>query len=783
MNILVDGQTFMTPDINRGIGVYLKNVLNYMVKQSFTDSWYVVVSRPETLQVLDPWVAEKVHVICNEYFEPTLDYSRAEKYTEALEAFIEDFNIDVYWNPNPMMVNVLFPIRNLNCHMTTTLYDLIPLIISQGWDDRITREYMRRIEFIRENPITTFCISEYTKKDVEKYIGAGNHHSILLAADGGLFYKKIISIQPNKKKITILYTGGMNDRKNLLGALEAFALFCEKYKENEMVRLAEFILVCSLNEEERKTLDKKLKALKITDRVILTGFVSNERLAELYQSCDLFFFPSRYEGFGLPLLEAMLAGAYVLSANNSSLPEVLGNNGMLCDADNVSDMADKLYLALQKSLNESRKVKIKRQEYALSFSWEKTARETLAAMRGEKKLREKKKIALVTPWPNQKTGIADFECKLLPYLAKHFEIDVFMDDTVVNPDKPEKNPCGKLFSIKELDSRIADYEKVIYEIGGNADFHVEIYKKLKKHGGIAEVHDFVLLHFFNWAFYKTGQKETYRQALIDAYGKEEGERLFTLTKNDFACIDDKKFTMAESIVNISDKTIFHNQWSVNQLSKKKNTVAIPLACFEKETFTEQERKNANDKLKKLINDQNEVLIGCFGFVNANKRPYAVIDAVKQLIEDGYNVKLCFFGKEPEGIGIKKYAKKAGLDKAVYVTGYLERSEYIAGLERTDIVVNLRYPSMGESSGPLCEAFKYGKPVLVSNNNQYKEYPDEVCWKVPIDGSETAVLTAMLEQLIIDKKTRFVLGDNARKYADKVLNPERIAEYYAELLNE
>ena len=242
------------------------------------------------------------------------------------------------------------------------------------------------------------------------------------------------------------------------------------------------------------------------------------------------------------------------------------------------------------------------------------------------------------------------------------------------------------------------------------------------------------------------------------------------------------YRLKDTIVNISEKTIFHNQWSIKQLNRMKNVEIIPHACFAKEIFTEQERKNANDKLKKLINDQDEVLIGCFGFVNTNKRPYVVIDAVKQLVEDGYNIKLCFFGKEAEGVEIKKYAKKAGLDKVVYVTGYLERSEYIAGLERADIVVNLRYPSMGESSGPLCEAFKYGKPVIVSNHNQYKEYPDEVCWKVPIGDSETAILTAMLERLILDKKTRFVLGDNARKYADKVLNPERIAEYYAELLN-
>ena len=100
----------------------------------------------------------------------------------------------------------------------------------------------------------------------------------------------------------------------------------------------------------------------------------------------------------------------------------------------------------------------------------------------------------------------------------------------------------------------------------------------------------------------------------------------------------------------------------------------------------------------------------------------------------------------------------------------------------DIVVNLRFPSMGEASGTLCESFKYGKSVLVSDLNQYTEYPDEICWKVPIENLEVETLAEMIKYLAKNPDVKQALEKNAKEYADKVLNPKKIAKMYYDVIN-
>lgn len=179
---------------------------------------------------------------------------------------------------------------------------------------------------------------------------------------------------------------------------------------------------------------------------------------------------------------------------------------------------------------------------------------------------------------------------------------------------------------------------------------------------------------------------------------------------------------------------------------------------------------------------SEVLLSCFGFVNRNKRPEIVLQVLRQLLDQGQKVKLVFGGKS--GIeGFEKEISQFGLQDAVQVTGYLEKPEYETGLALSDIVINLRYPSMGESSGTLCETFKYGKPVLVTGLNQYCEFPDEVCWKVSVGQGEIECLVQMVMYLIAHPDVRQALGQNAQAYADKVLSPDKIAKQYQNILEQ
>lgn len=790
MNILIDGQTLQSPEVNRGIGVYFRNVLNNMVKQSFIHNWYIAVESKDCLLALDSWVAGRLIPVEDRRFAPGSDYERTTAYTDALERVVEENRIDVYWNPNPLMVNVLFPDRVLKCRMYCMLHDIIPAIMPvPEWSEAVRAEYKRRLQFLKDERIELLCNSQATKNDFERHIcHKAGFHVTLLAADSRRFFRRRttpgIHAQPS-----VVFVGGFDYRKNIDGAVQAFARACRKYRGNSLIDRAVFKIVCSASEEKKRQFYSDIENLGLRGRIELTGYVSDQKLADILYGCDLFFFPSLYEGFGLPIVEAMLSGAFVLSASNSSLPEVCGGHAILCDEKNVEDMADKIMASLEKVERESVADKERRQRYALGFSWQKTAMETLRVFENEKVEDSenragiigaaKKKIAIMTPWPMQESGIANYVYKLMPYWAEYFDIDIFVDNSEVSDKDFLPNPYGKLYMIDELEKRHSDYDELVYQIGNSGQYHSAIYESLKKYSGVAEIHDYILQPFFYYGYFLKEKKDIYRRALIDGYGSA-GKRKYSEIERTGMEPNGEEFPMTHAVAAVSKQVVFHNHWSKGQMPNVPVRV-IPLACFDKEDIpqSEQMRVTAEIKSEYGLRD-SDLILSCFGFVNHNKRPEVVLRAVKKLRERGYPVKLIFWG-DGSISGVKSLISQLNLDDMAHVTGYIDRVKYEAGLQLSDIVVNLRYPSMGEASATLCEAYKFGKPVIVTDTNQYREFPDEVCWKIPIDAGEVESLTEMIAYLIDHPKVRAALGQNAQAYAEQVLSPAKIAKQYKEIL--
>jgi glycosyltransferase involved in cell wall biosynthesis len=131
---------------------------------------------------------------------------------------------------------------------------------------------------------------------------------------------------------------------------------------------------------------EKVAQLGLQEQVTFTGYVPDEDLPALYNAAELFVFPSLYEGFGLPVLEAMACGAPVVTSNTSSLPEVAGDAAILVDPYDVNAIAQAMRQVLEDpALAEA--LRQKGLERAKLFTWEKTARQTIAVY--EKVLGEK----------------------------------------------------------------------------------------------------------------------------------------------------------------------------------------------------------------------------------------------------------------------------------------------------------------------------------------------------------------------------------------------------------
>ena len=782
MRILIDGQTFETEELNRGIGIYMRNTLTCMLKADYSHEWFLCVSNDRHLSVLEPWVQNKLHVIVSPAFAPGTDHSRASQYTKAIQETVDRYQIDLFWVPNPLMVNVLFISHALTCEMIVTIHDLIPLVFPiKEWPESILHEYHRRLDMINnETGISILSDSDATKNDWSRLMSDKKNQIrvVPLAADSRKFF--IRRKKTERPDPYILFTGGFDYRKNVDGAIEAFRHARELHQDDREFLRYKMYIVGNCSGQVKTHYEQIIAGKGLTGLVILTGFVSEEELIRLYHEADLFFFPSKYEGFGLPLLEAMLSGCYIVSADNSSLPEVCGDFAAYFSVDKPDQMAEALYRGYCSHQQEKEQDILNRQKHALDFSWYKTALQTLRFME-ETAIPPvsgpvKPTLAILTPWPDQKTGIGDYEFTLIPYLTEYFHISVF----TTAPETERRNLDNiSVFSMDEYRKKRKKFDYHLFQIGNNSLFHKEIMDLFMRTGGIAEIHDFALTNFFYYSYYLNDEKKQYKKLLITAYGRKTGKIIYADTVQKRQPPDILEYPMSEAVEKLSSKTILHNHWSAGKLPPEKTGV-IPLASFPvvpaHDTTSHDERLHMVRRWK----EQGESIIGCAGWVNSNKLPETLIQALRILRDRNIRAKLVFWG-ENKVETLDETIISSGLTDHVFVSGYMERAQYLQAVAMTDIVVNLRYPSMGESSATLCEAFQMSKAVIVSDLNQYREFPDDVCWKLPQGDRQSEILAAYIDHLIIHPEVRKTLGNNAKVYTDYNFAPERIARQYYDFI--
>ena len=291
------------------------------------------------------------------------------------EKFAEIKNLDIFFSP---IFKVPLEIRKKNSMITyIMLYDTILMMfpeyfpVKQDWLEDMINDIDESDHF--------FAISENTKKDFMKYVPKINPKNIkvthLAASDN--FY----NIKDNKQRIEIFkkYNLPINrnyifslctlePRKNLVMSIKCFVKFIEKHKIDDLV----FILGGSHWDEFIGKLEKEINNFnKYREKIIRAGYICDEDLSILYSHSKFFVYPSLYEGFGLPVLEAMKCGTPVITSNNSSLPEVIGNAGIMVNPKSEKEIIrafEKIYFndGLRATFSN---LGLKR---AQLFSWEKT---------------------------------------------------------------------------------------------------------------------------------------------------------------------------------------------------------------------------------------------------------------------------------------------------------------------------------------------------------------------------------------------------------------------------
>jgi glycosyltransferase involved in cell wall biosynthesis len=264
-----------------------------------------------------------------------------------------------------------------------TIHDLIPMVLPAYRGGVLVRLYTSLVAAAATRAKTIITDSAASRRDIVARLGipAERVRVIYLAAEAR--YRPVVD--PAQREAVrqkyglpdrcVLYLGGVDQRKNLPGLLHAYTWVVAALKGQYPL-----VLAGRLPEPAPPLfpdLRRKVAELGLEKVVQLIGQVDEADKPALYSIASLFVYPSRYEGFGLPVLEAMACGTPVVASNAASLPEIVGGAGFLVDPDDGQGMAGAIIAALiQKDLHASLREKGLAQ--AARFTWEKTARETLA---------------------------------------------------------------------------------------------------------------------------------------------------------------------------------------------------------------------------------------------------------------------------------------------------------------------------------------------------------------------------------------------------------------------
>ena len=289
---------------------------------------------------------------------------------------LDNFNMELYHVPQ----NGVGLSGNVNCPKTITLHDIIPLRMPQTVSDRYLRIFNEEMPKILDNCDGIITVSEFSKLDIAEEFNFPKEKIFVthLAAEDiyrpidRAYCKKFIKDNYKIADNFILYVGGYSPRKNIIGILEAFSLLKDNLKEDLK------IVITGKKGISYEIYKNKAIELGISNSVIFTDFIPLNDLPIFYNACEFLVYPSFYEGFGLPPLEAMACGVPVIASNVTSLPEVCRNSAILIDPNDI----DELCYSMERVLTDSF-LKLTMIERGLStsnnYSWKNTALNTIKA--------------------------------------------------------------------------------------------------------------------------------------------------------------------------------------------------------------------------------------------------------------------------------------------------------------------------------------------------------------------------------------------------------------------
>src|SRR5206468_1710407 len=345
-----------------GIGTYIRNLLRQLARLD-RDSEFVLFSRPEDRETL---------ASLGENFRPVAETSGTYSIAEQLRIplAIRREGVTLFHAPH----YVLPPL--VQCRSVVTIHDCIHLMFPQYLPNRLALSYARTsIDLASRRATRVLTVSESSKRDILRFVDLPPEKiDVIYNA-----YDERFGIEPREEDVVrvreryqlhdefVLYAGNVKPHKNLERLITAFHLVRQRGLDHlKLVLIGDEI-------SKYAALRRAVHRYQLHQYVRFLGYLPEETLAVMYRLSGVFVFPSLYEGFGLPPLEAMASGTPVVTSNVSSLPEVAGDAAVLVDPYDPQAIADGIYRVLTDA-DLRKDLRRKGVARAGQFSWEQSVR-------------------------------------------------------------------------------------------------------------------------------------------------------------------------------------------------------------------------------------------------------------------------------------------------------------------------------------------------------------------------------------------------------------------------
>lgn len=417
--------------VNRGIGRYTQQQLRHVLQMDTENEYLLLCPRGADVSLVLPEIRGAANVspcFAPHSADPPPDpYDRRGllRRAEQFQGWVHGLGVDVYHATAPFVLEQTAPLAFDACPTVATVYDLIPLVFPSAYFTDPPRQaaYAGAARMVT-TATRLLAISDGTREDAVRYLGFPGTAVDCAWPFADPCFRPLAedvvarTLQPLVERVGlpdrfVLTVAALHHSKNLELLLGAYGRLSPSFR-----RSLPLVVACHLNEGSVAYLRAWSGSFGVADDMVVTGYVSDDELAALYNRATLVVHPSRYEGFGLPVVEAMQCGAAVITTTAPSLPEVAGGAAALVDPDDSTGLAAAIE-GLSRDADERDRMGERGRARAAAFTPEALAADTLDCYRKALAVPEKARprMAVCTTIPD-----------LAPSLAGWWQVDVFTDD-------------------------------------------------------------------------------------------------------------------------------------------------------------------------------------------------------------------------------------------------------------------------------------------------------------------------------------------------------------------